>query len=126
MDGLADAIRRSPAIKASYINLMSQPGETSGFTAADHVAAIDAHAGGRLVDVAVVNTGEISEAMRERYAVERAHPVVNDEACLRELGVDVLGANLLCEDDKIRHNSPAAAAIAIDLAQQGRNRRQQQ
>jgi len=126
VDGFADALRLSPAIKASYINLMSQPGETSGFSAADHIAAIDAHAGARLIDVAIVNTGEISEEMRERYAAERAHPVVNDEACLRELGVEILGASLLREDGKIRHNSLAAAAIAMELAQRGRNRRQRQ
>ncbi len=61
--------------------------------------------------------------MQKRYANQRAHPVVNDVDCLRELGVEVLGANLLREDEKIRHNSPAAAAIAIDLARRGRNRR---
>ncbi|MGA2182139.1 MAG: gluconeogenesis factor YvcK family protein [Bryobacteraceae bacterium] len=126
VDGIAEAIRQSPAIKASYINLMSQPGETSGFSAADHIAAIDDHAGARLTDVAIVNTGEISEAMQKRYAAERAHPVVNDVDCIRELGVEVLGANLLSEDEKIRHDSPAAAAIAMDLARRGRNRRQAQ
>jgi uncharacterized cofD-like protein len=123
VDGIAEAIRQSPALKAVYINLMSQPGETSGFSAADHIAAIDDHAGSRLTDVAIVNTGEISESMQKRYANQRAHPVVNDVDCLRELGVEVLGANLLREDEKIRHNSPAAAAIAIDLARRGRNRR---
>ena len=126
VDGIAEAIRQSPAIKASYINLMSQPGETSGFSAADHIAAIDDHAGACRTDVAIVNTGEISEAMQKRYAAQRAHPVVNDVDCIRELGVEVLGANLLSEDEKIRHNSPAAAAIAMDLARRGRNRRQAQ
>ena len=123
VEGIAEAIRESPAIKAAYINLMSQPGETSDFTAADHIAAIEDHAGGRLTDVAIVNTGEISEAMRTAYAAERAHPIVNDDHCIRELGVEVLGVNLLSEDEKIRHNSTAAAAIAMDLAQRGHNRR---
>jgi uncharacterized cofD-like protein len=126
VDGIAEAIRQSPAIKAAYINLMSQPGETSGFSAADHIAAIDDHAGARLTGVAIINTGEISEAMQKRYAAQRAHPVVNDADCIRELGVEVLGANLLSEDQKIRHNSTVAAAIAIDLARRGRNRRQAQ
>jgi uncharacterized cofD-like protein len=126
VEGIAGAIHQSPAIKAAYINLMSQPGETSGFSAADHIAAINEHAGTRLTDVAVVNTGEISEAMTKRYAAQRAYPVVNDVDCIRELGAEVLGANLLAEDQKIRHNSTAAAAIAIDLARRGRNRRKAQ
>jgi len=123
VEGIAEAIRRSPAIKATYVNLMSQPGETSGLTAADHIRAIDEHAGARISDVAVINTAEISEALKRKYAAQRAHPVVNDVDCVRELGVEVLGASLIEEGEKIRHDSRAAAAIAIDLARRGRARR---
>ena len=126
VEGLAQAIRESPAIKATYINLMSQPGETSGLTAADHIAAIQDHAGVRLTDVAVLNTGEISEEMADKYAAQRSHPVLNDVDRISKLGVKVLGAKLLCQDDKIRHNSTAAAAIAMELARRGRRRRQAQ
>jgi len=123
VEGIAHAIRRSSAIKASYVNLMSQPGETSGLTAAEHLRAIDEHAGARLTDVAIINIAQISEPMKKRYAAQRAHPVVNDVECIRELGVEVVGANLLQEGEKIRHDSRVAAEIAIDLARRGRARR---
>ena len=126
VEGIAEAIRKSPAIKAAYVNLMSQPGETSGLTAAEHLRAIDEHAGARVSDIAVVNTAEISESLKKKYAAQRAHPVVNDLDYIRELGVEVVGANLLEEGEKIRHNSKAAAAIAIDLARRGRARRETQ
>src|SRR5581483_5627667 len=57
--GIPRAIHRSPALKACFINLMSQPGETTGFSAADHVKAIDEHAGRALLDVVVLNTTPI-------------------------------------------------------------------
>src|SRR6266699_500023 len=43
--GIPDAIRRSPAVKAYFVNLMWQPGETMSFRASDHVRAICNHAG---------------------------------------------------------------------------------
>ncbi len=124
VQGIAEAIGNAHAVKACFVNLMAQPGETIGLTAADHVRIIDQHAGRSVVDVAVVNTTPISLAMQQKYAAEGAHPVVNDLDALRELGVEVVGANLLTEGDKIRHNSRRAAEIAMDLARAGRTRRQ--
>jgi uncharacterized cofD-like protein len=122
--GIAEAIANSPATKACYVNLMAQPGETIGLTAADHVRIINEHAGRPVVDVAVVNTTPISAAMRAKYAAEGAHEVANDFDRLRELGVEVVGASLLTEGAKIRHDSERAAEIAMDLARAARTRRQ--
>src|SRR5208282_4761882 len=60
VQGIPDAIRRSRALKAYFVNLMWQPGETIGFRASDHVSALNRHAGGDLIDVAVVNTRAIT------------------------------------------------------------------
>ena len=67
--GLGRSRRRSgsrPALKAYFVNLMWQPGETIDFRASDHVRAIQRHAGGNLLDFAVVNTAPISPALRKR------------------------------------------------------------
>src|SRR5262249_3692748 len=45
VDGIPAAIRRSAAVKCYFVNLMSQPGETTEFRASDHVRAIHRHAG---------------------------------------------------------------------------------
>src|SRR4051812_42587073 len=60
VSGIPKAIRRSPALKAYFVNLMSQPGETTDFRASDHVCAILDHAGTRLLDCAVVSTTRIT------------------------------------------------------------------
>ena len=56
VDGIADAIRRSRAVKALVLNVMTQDGETEGYTASDHVKAILHHAGPNVVDVCVANS----------------------------------------------------------------------
>lgn len=114
--GMSDAIRKSRALKAYFVNLMWQPGETTEFSAADHVKAIHRHAGGPLLDCVVVNTRPVSRQMLRRYAAERALPVEVDLDALQSTGVSVIGRDLLEESDKIRHSSPAIAAVAMELA----------
>lgn len=121
--GVSRAIRQSRAIKAYFVNLMWQPGETIGFTASDHVAALHEHAGGKLLDVAIVNTTPIRATQRRKYAVEKAQPVVNDVARLETMGIQVVGAPLLAAGATVRHDSEHAARIAMDLARRGRTRR---
>src|SRR5579885_1776971 len=50
VEGIPEAIRNSPALKAYFVNLMWQPGETTGFNASDHVKAIYKHAKIPLID----------------------------------------------------------------------------
>ena len=66
--GIPKAIRESKALKACFVNLMSQPGETTGFTAEDHLAALLKYGGAGLIDCAVVNTQKVSPNLRRRYA----------------------------------------------------------
>ena len=68
VNGIPDAIRNSPAMKAYFVNLMWQPGETNEFTASDHVRAIHQHAGLNLIDVAIMNTRPITATLKSRYA----------------------------------------------------------
>lgn len=116
------AIQRSPALKACFVNLMWQPGETTGMSAADHVAAIHHHAGRRLVDCAVVNTQPISDALLVRYARQRAMQVVNDFDHIRRMGVDVVALPLLKPGAKVRHDPELIAHAAMELAKKGRRR----
>lgn len=124
VEGIPEAIADSKALKAYFLNLMWQPGETSGFRASDHVEAVYRHAGRRFLDYVVVNTRRITRALRRRYELQRALPVENDLEQLKEAGLRVVGADLLGESEKVRHDPAATAAIAVELAERGRRRRQ--
>ncbi|MBI4877939.1 MAG: uridine diphosphate-N-acetylglucosamine-binding protein YvcK [Acidobacteria bacterium] len=123
VDQIPQAIRRSPALKAYFVNLMWQPGETMRFTAADHVEAIYRHGGTGLLDCVVVNTHPVGRPLRRRYAEQSARPVENDIERLAQLRVTVVGRDLLARSDWARHDPEAAATVAIELARAGRRRR---
>jgi uncharacterized cofD-like protein len=123
VDGIASAIRRSSAVKAYFVNLMWQPGETMEFRASDHIRAVHQHAGGKFLDYAVVNLRPILPAMRKRYARQAALPVENDLDAIFKMGLKVMAGNLAQHTDKVRHDPAAAAAVAVKLAQEGRRRK---
>jgi len=122
VEGIPQAIRQSRALKAYFVNLMWQPGETIDFRASDHVRAIHEHAGGPLLDYAVVNVRPIPSALRRAYARSAALPVENDIDALLEMGVQVMSGNLAQLSGKIRHDPTAIATVVVKLAQEGRRK----
>jgi uncharacterized cofD-like protein len=126
VEGVAAAIQRSEAVRAYFVNLMSQPGETTGFLASDHIRALHLHGGRKFLDYAVMNTRPITSAVKKRYAREEAKPVENDVDAILRMGVKVLTGNLAQRGDKVRHEPLAAAAVVLKLAQEGRRRRSSQ
>ena len=123
VQGIPAAIRNSTAVKAYFVNLMSQPGETTDFRASDHVRAVHRHAGGKLLDYAVVNIRPIQAALKKRYARQEALPVENDLDAIFKLGVKVVAGNLASNVGVVRHDPAATAAVVVRLAQEGRKRR---
>ncbi len=110
--GVADAIRRSPALKIYVCNIMTEPGETDGFKVSDHMKALIEHGGSGLFDVCLVNTRQVPERLRSRYREEGAEPVVLDPAAYR-MGVQVVARDLIrVEGDYVRHD-PEKLAQAI-------------
>jgi uncharacterized cofD-like protein len=129
VDGIPRAIAESPALKAYFVNLMSQPGETTNFRASDHVAAIHRHMKRRVLDVCVVNSHAIRGKVLDRYQANAARPVENDIQNLERMGLKVIAADLLRisgdrVQEKIRHDSSVIGAIAFELARKGHKRKQ--
>jgi len=129
VSGIPKAIRESKALKAYFVNLMSQPGETTDFSAADHLAALLRHSGPGLIDCAVVNTSSVSSSLKELYAAEAAAPVRNDIQAISAMGIEVVEAELLGKPwkgverrGKARHDGQAIADVAMKLALRGRAR----
>lgn len=124
VNGLSEAIHRSPAMKVYFGNLMWQPGETIDFSASQHVEAIHWHAKRNLVECVVLNTAPIPLTLRKRYARANVRPVENDFTRLTKMGVKVVTAELISEEatppKKIRHDPAALARVVIDLASRSR------
>ncbi len=117
VQGVAEKIARSKAFKVYIANLMTQPGETLHYSAADHLRALDGHAMPKLFDWVVLNTRALSPALLKRYAARRAEPVQNDLGRIWELGVKPACADVLVEEDHMaRHDPRRLAKLVLNLA----------
>jgi uncharacterized cofD-like protein len=109
------AVRTSKAVKIYVQNIMTQPGETEGYSAADHVQALADHCGGILFPNVLVNNRIPSAEILKRYEAERATVVDVDHAKLRALGLSVVEEDLLAEDGVIRHDPDRLARAVIQM-----------
>jgi uncharacterized cofD-like protein len=123
VSGIPEAIESSRAIKAYFVNLMWQPGETNEFKASDHIRAIHQHARCKFLDYAITNMRPIKPALKKRYAREEALPVENDIDAIFKMGVKIMAGNLVSNVDRVRHAPDATAEVVVKLAQQGRQAR---
>ena len=115
--GVADAVRRSSALKVYVMNLMTQPGETEGYGASEHLEAIRAHCGEGLMDVVLSNSNtDLPASERQRYLEDDAHPIVCDRAAIEALGLRVVESNLLrVSNGRVRHSYSGLAAALSGL-----------
>lgn len=113
--GIADTLRQSEAVKIYICNVMTQPGETDGYTASQHVKAIFDHVGAGLIDYVVVNVQDVAPSLREVYAKQQAFPVIPDIAELEQLGVKIVKANLISETNLVRHDPVKLSRTIMSL-----------
>ncbi|MFP4198587.1 MAG: uridine diphosphate-N-acetylglucosamine-binding protein YvcK [Halanaerobium sp.] len=113
--GIAEEIKKSDALKLYICNVMTQPGETDAYTAADHAEAIVDHCGSGVFDYVVVNNRKGTAELRKKYEAEGAYPVQIDHQRLRKLGFKIIEADLLKKDSYLRHDPEALAELIYDL-----------
>jgi uncharacterized cofD-like protein len=115
---IADTVASSGAIKVYVCNVMTQPGETDGYTASDHLKALISHSHPRVLDYCIVNTGEIPQEMLQRYQREGAYSVVCDRRKIENMGYRVIEDNFVVTDDLIRHDADRLAKIILGLLEE--------
>ncbi|MFP4219795.1 MAG: uridine diphosphate-N-acetylglucosamine-binding protein YvcK [Phormidium sp.] len=116
---IVEAIAHSSALRIYVCNIMTEPGETDGYTVSDHILAIDRACGDRpIFDAVVVQKSKPSARSLIRYAQKQSHPVDLDLDVVERLGRQVILANIMSEDREsgmVRHDS---LKLARTLAQQ--------
>jgi uncharacterized cofD-like protein len=116
VNGMADAIREAQVPCIYICNVMTQPGETDGYSAADHVRAIHAHAGAALFSHVLVNTQmPQNRALLERYASQGSVPVDPALAELEAMGLIPVGSPLMSEQELLRHDPVRLAAAILQV-----------
>ena len=95
-------------------NVMTQPGETDGMTAADHVKALLANAGERVCDYVIVND-EPPSRLLGAYAQEGQVPVQPDVERVAALGVEPVRAAVISERENVRHDPEKLANVVLAI-----------
>ncbi len=110
------ALKRTRAWVVYVCNVMTQPGETDGYTAADHLDALYRHGLTGMVDVILVNDTPVAEPLVASYEAAGSAPVRVDEERLRSLGVKVAHADVAAPSGGlVRHDSERLAAALLRL-----------
>lgn len=112
--GVQEALTASQAPCVYVCNLMTQPGQTDGYTARQHLAILTVYLG-RRVDAVILNNGPLPADVLALYAHQGAYPVVND---LTEAEVPVYLADVVERPDTATLRSyarPQGAGMAVGL-----------
>lgn len=108
---------KNPPVPCIYVcNIMTQPGETQGYTVSDHIRAIDNACGEKLFNAVLVHKTAPSPRSLKRYAQENSHPVFLDREVVSKLGRRIIIANVMDEDEVtglVRHNPQRLAGVLL-------------
>ncbi|AEH50480.1 gluconeogenesis factor YvcK family protein [Pseudothermotoga thermarum] len=105
------------AVKIYVANIMTQPGETHGYTVEDHVAEVERYLE-KPLDFVIVNNGQPPAEVLESYLKEGAEPVKVLSKRENYIFADLVQVIHEPNDPrpKIRHNSEALANIIVEIA----------
>ncbi|HEX8772329.1 MAG TPA: uridine diphosphate-N-acetylglucosamine-binding protein YvcK [Pyrinomonadaceae bacterium] len=120
---VAEAIGETPAIKIYICNLMTQPGETDGYTARQHLETIKKYAPQITFDYVIANSRPVTAEQAARYAADGAYQIgMHDHMLEKAFGDEALivRADLLEEGEKVRHDSGKLARVVAACCELGR------
>ncbi len=109
---IQDAVRNSKAKKLYVCNIITQPGETDGYSVSDHIEALENHLGKGTIDAVIANNDDLPEKMYELAAEEGKEPVLIDHYRLAQMNVDLVEDQIWDVPDRsLRHDSLKTAYL---------------
>lgn len=116
---ITEAIISSGAVKIYVCNVMTQPGETDGLSASEHMNALIEHSHPRIIDYCIINSGGPPQEILRRYERENSYPVLNDRAKIEGMGYRVIEDDFgIIEENMIRHDPKKLAKIILGLIEE--------
>jgi len=121
---VSKVIGETQATKIFISNLMTQPGETDGYTARQHLETVKQYAPEIHFDFVIVNDRRISEEQEKLYAAEDAYQIGIDDPIdeVVDQVTEVVRADLLDAGEKVRHNSDRLAEVVLSSRQRAYQR----
>ncbi|MFA7074618.1 MAG: gluconeogenesis factor YvcK family protein [Endomicrobiaceae bacterium] len=112
-DGFTAALKKTKALKVYICNIMTQVGETTGFSLSDHIKAIEKHSYAGVLDIALVNNGKIAVPVVKRYAKECSVPVQIDRKSYNN--IQIIKKNFVSKNQYAHHDFAKLAETIFQL-----------
>lgn len=124
VSGITEAVTSAQGYKLMVMNLMTQDGETEGYSASDHLRALLRHGDKHMVDGCLANSSPVPEHLREDYLREGAEVMEVDRENIEAMGVRLFTAPLLSDRSEYARHDPGLLATAImDIYRRQRRKR---
>jgi uncharacterized cofD-like protein len=114
IEEVCDEIVKRDAMKLYICNVMTQHGETDGFTASDHLNIILSHTKRGVVNSCLVSSGRLKYSLLVKYAEEKSFPVIFDRERLKKMGMHIFEADVVSRSNYLRHDSKKVAKEIIN------------
>ena len=113
---ISEALQKTKAFRIYVCNIMTQEGETEGYTCYDHAAELNRHAKGSVFDICLANNRSVPEEIIPLYAGESAEPVATDRELFAQNGIVLEEYPLLqMKNTRVRHHPIDLAFALCDL-----------
>ena len=113
---VAKTIKESKAFKIYISNIMTEPGQTDNYSISEHIQAIMEHAGSKIVDYCICDTGEVVPEYVRLYNRAGSDLVEIDLQKVSSMGVNVIHKHMSrIEGEKVRHDAETVAATIMEL-----------
>ena len=109
-----EALNNAKAPIMYLSNIVTQPGETDGFTVGDHVKLLNRYLDKRKVDVVIASNTKISEKMAKKYETEeQKDPVLIDYDEIKKIGTELIEDDLMIidKDNTLKHDSLKLSSV---------------
>lgn len=112
-NGFVTALKKTNALKVYICNIMTQVGETTGFSLSDHIKAIEKHSYAGMLDIVLVNNGKIAVPVAKRYAKECSVPVYIDKKSYNN--IKIIKKNFVSKTQYAHHDFSKLAETIFQL-----------
>ena len=115
------ALEETKAPLMYICNLVTQPGETDGYSAADHVRVLNEYLRGRKIDLMLANSADIHDDIRRVYLESEGKTIVTaDREELASLGCELIEEDVLrIVDGSITHDELKTAYVVFRTMMEG-------
>lgn len=114
---IADEIKKSKAVKVFVSSIMTEVGQTDGYSLSDYINALHEHAGKGIIDYCVASDSDIMPEYIRMYNKRNSDVIDIDKSKIKNTGVKlaVEDMSIVDENGKIRHDSLKLAKAIIHI-----------